>query len=393
MTSQSKYCDFCWLNCFTNHFIHDDWSKKGLLGNDKINIVGYCLCVSNIGLPIQAPHGIVSASFWQNNEKLKQFSNRLFAFLMKYEFYYVNKSKNKFIHYLSYVYIRGKSIQLMLLTAVICIHMIFDDLLKYDYRCLGDICTSYDTRTTMVTQRGGYIGIILVCIIVVSLLLYNTLFRFVLTKYMKLAFVLSRQPWTLIQNGKFFDGFRALRSAQGIKPFESLDMPQVLKYIIEKNVLLPHISYTKHEYRLTSRFDLALTTEKMNHTADIEDIRSIINEINSFNKNKVSDCAPLHFLYPLLFDAIEANAVGFVSFFLNSKIYSKIDDFNPLSIELDNTDLRDTYPNTIINKHQTPGGESESIETPGGGNESIDVLANAHRHLNPQLLTLTKQIR
>lgn len=282
---------------------------------DKINILGYCLSVTNIGIIVQNGNRLIAHSFWQTHKRLYLVYNAVFWFLLKCQFYYIEikseASKNG-LHYLSYIYFRGKCIQLCLLSLIIGAVMITDTILGYDFdfECLFDICTDHYIRIQMINSKHYYFGIILLILGCCSSIFYLILVRFYLHKYMTLGFVLSRNPWVLIKNGKWNAGLRALRALKSVKT-ESVDMMAILKYCIDNRVAFPVIPYNKHVVgmKLDKEDDCVsigiksmIPEEETTFTADKKkDAFAIVAEVNKYSKLsrdskilEISECDQQH---------------------------------------------------------------------------------------------------
>lgn len=142
---------------------------------------------------------------------------------MTVEFYLI-PWKQKLIpsvfYYLGYIYIRGKTIQGLLLASILIEIMVFDSTVGKDFDCvtfLQDICTSLKYRNDLrsYASRNAYIAPVMLALSLACFIVYPATFRLYLFKYLGFGFVLSRAPWVLIRNGKWADGLRALRSANG----------------------------------------------------------------------------------------------------------------------------------------------------------------------------------
>ena len=136
-------------------------------------MVQYIASIDNLGLAPQRGHRLLSVSFWKRNPRLHTIYECVFWFLLKYQFYLLPFKKHiltpKF-HYLAFLYIRGKSIQAVIISCILVTVMILDVTIpqQMKYECFMGVCAEHLTRRNMINHKSGYIGQILVEINVVQ---------------------------------------------------------------------------------------------------------------------------------------------------------------------------------------------------------------------------------
>ena len=229
---------------------------QGLLGARTLNFVSYIASVDNLGMAPQRGHRSISQAYWDKHPTLRKLYDGGYWVVLRMEFYLI-PFKQKLIpsalHYLGYIYIRGKTIQGLLLASLLITMMVVDNFDGKAFKCVlfegsNSICTSLDYGNKLRLSDNAYIAIIMLIISLVCFIIYQATFRLYLFKYLCLAFVLSRDPWVLIRNGKWDDCLRALRGAGGKQT--RLDMIDIFKKIIDDRIDLPPISYKQHKYGL-----------------------------------------------------------------------------------------------------------------------------------------------
>ena len=232
---------------------------KGLLGAQMVNCVGYIGTVNNLGIVPQRGHRLVNHSYWKQHPVVKKLYDKVYCVLVRMAFYILHcpfchekllPSSND-IHYMSFIYIRGKTIQGVLFGIILVIIMVLDGVVEANFACFifeQNICTTLEFRQDLNSKENYYIGIVMLSISMFCFIMYLLIFRLYLHRYLRLGFVLSRDPWVLIRNGKWSDGFRALRSAGGTQT--RLDMISIFRKVIDDRIDLPAIPYRYHRYAL-----------------------------------------------------------------------------------------------------------------------------------------------